>query len=50
VHLEPEPFDAERNGLLTPTFKLRRPLLARRYVRELAGMYDRVRAAEAGGE
>lgn len=39
VYLEPEAFSIE-NGLLTPTFKLKRPQLLSKYKSEVEGMYD----------
>jgi len=39
IHLEPEAFSIE-NGLLTPTFKLKRPQLLSKYKTEVESMYD----------
>ncbi|EFJ51001.1 hypothetical protein VOLCADRAFT_40665, partial [Volvox carteri f. nagariensis] len=39
VHLVPEPFSPD-NGLMTATLKLRRPMLLRRYRREVDEMYE----------
>ncbi|GLC68457.1 hypothetical protein PLESTF_000693600 [Pleodorina starrii] len=44
VHLVPEPFTPD-NGLLTPTLKLRRPALLRRFRREVDEMYEQLAAA-----
>jgi len=38
LHLEAEPFSAE-NDLMTPTFKLKRPQLAKRYKKQIDDMY-----------
>mmetsp|Transcript_20118 Transcript_20118/g.50689 ORF Transcript_20118/g.50689 Transcript_20118/m.50689 type:complete len:653 (-) Transcript_20118:97-2055(-) len=43
VHLEPEAFDVERN-LITPTFKLKRPQLLKRYQAEVDAMYAKINA------
>ena len=40
VHVTPEAFTVE-NDLMTPTFKLRRPQLKKRYLKELNAMYGK---------
>ncbi|GFR46921.1 hypothetical protein Agub_g8568 [Astrephomene gubernaculifera] len=44
VHLHPEPFSVE-NGLLTPTFKLKRPQAKARFQDELDAMYSQLPAS-----
>jgi len=46
VHLDPTPFDMERD-LLTPTFKKKRPQLLKYYKTNIDGMYDKLRQEEA---
>jgi long-subunit acyl-CoA synthetase (AMP-forming) len=46
IHITREPFSID-NGLLTPTLKLKRFVVKKRYQRELDGMYDAASAAEA---
>ncbi|KAA0150037.1 hypothetical protein FNF29_05478 [Cafeteria roenbergensis] len=41
VHLSPEPFDVA-NGLLTPTFKLKRPQLKAYFATEIARLYAKL--------
>ncbi len=43
VHLTPTEFSAE-NGLLTATFKLKRPLAQKMFQREIAAMYAKLKA------
>jgi len=38
VHLEPQPFDVERD-LTTPTYKLKRPQLLKYYQKEIDSLY-----------
>ena len=46
VRLSPEPFAVD-NGLMTPTFKLKRPQLRRRFAAEVAALYTRLEAPTA---
>jgi long-subunit acyl-CoA synthetase (AMP-forming) len=46
IHITREPFSID-NGLLTPTLKLKRFVVKKRYQRELDSMYDAAAAAEA---
>ncbi|XP_047046836.1 long chain acyl-CoA synthetase 6, peroxisomal-like [Lolium rigidum] len=46
VSLVPEPFTVE-NGLLTPTFKVKRPQAKAYFAKELADMYAQLREAES---
>ena len=39
LHLEPKAFDVDR-GLITPTFKLKRPQLLKYYQKEVDAMYS----------
>lgn len=39
IHLEPHPFDAE-NDLLTPTFKLKRPVAQKKYQKVVDQLYQ----------
>lgn len=48
IHLVPEQFTIE-NGLLTPTFKLKRPLAQKQYGDTLAALYARLDAAARSG-
>ena len=41
LHLEPVAFDVER-GLITPTFKLKRPQLLKHYQKQVDAMYSSV--------
>eukprot|EP00897_Mesotaenium_endlicherianum_P001315 jgi/Mesen1/1210/ME000128S00185 len=49
LHLEPVPFDMERD-LLTPTFKKKRPQLLDYYKTQIDSMYADLKAAEAAKE
>ncbi len=44
--MEPQPFSVD-NDLLTPTFKLRRPQLLKRYKAEVDEMYEALKAKAA---
>ena len=46
VFLEPEPFSVD-NDLLTPTFKLKRPQLQKRYQDEIDAMYGLLNGGKA---
>eukprot|EP00271_Cylindrocystis_brebissonii_P016386 TRINITY_DN3988_c0_g2_i1.p1 TRINITY_DN3988_c0_g2~~TRINITY_DN3988_c0_g2_i1.p1 ORF type:complete len:752 (+),score=150.20 TRINITY_DN3988_c0_g2_i1:264-2258(+) len=46
IHLDPVPFDIERD-LLTPTFKKKRPQLLKYYKAHIDAMYDKLRAASS---
>jgi hypothetical protein len=46
IHITREPFSID-NGLLTPTLKLKRFVVKKRYQRELDSMYNAAAAAEA---
>jgi long-chain acyl-CoA synthetase len=43
VFLDPSPFTVE-NELMTPTFKLKRPQLAKHYARQIDEMYAELKA------
>jgi len=43
VYLESEPFSVD-NELLTPTFKLKRPQLQKKYQKEIDAMYTQIKA------
>lgn len=45
VHLEPEQFTVE-DELMTPTFKLKRPQLQKRYQRVLDDLYKALNAGQ----
>jgi len=45
VHLHPDPFTVE-NGLLTPTFKLKREAAKKAFAKEIADMYAQIEAQE----
>ncbi|GFR48302.1 hypothetical protein Agub_g10182 [Astrephomene gubernaculifera] len=46
IHLERVPFSVEED-LLTPSFKLRRPQLQAKYQKQIDGMYEALKKAEA---
>jgi len=45
VHLEPQPFDLERD-LATPTFKLKRPQLLKYYQKEIDALYSNIKSRQ----
>lgn len=49
LHVEPEEFSVDA-GLLTPTFKLRRPDLAKHYAQQIANMYAKELGTAPAGE